>query len=170
MLEPTQLATLAIFVITIGAIILKLYDEALVALAGASIILILGLTPYHEAFSHYIDWNVIMILLGMWIISYYLVKGGFPELTVRYLMKFAKTYELAVLMIAIGGFMYIIAFSGAEQGPQLISRAKSLFSSVVIGLFIAYGAWLIVNLFFTAIGVAEWTGLKEGWFRIECGP
>ena len=76
---------------------------------------------------------------------------------------------LAVLMIAIGGFMYIVAYVGlAEGGPEMLSRAKSLFKSVIIGLLIAYGAWLIINTFFWAIGVADWTGLEHGWWQINC--
>lgn len=78
---------------------------------------------------------------------------------------------LAVLMIAIGGFMFVFAYISAEGGggePALISQAKKLFSSVAIGLIIAYGAWLFINLFFQLIGVADWTGLKEGWWKINC--
>ncbi len=76
---------------------------------------------------------------------------------------------LAALMISIGGFMYVIAYTGMfEAGPETLSRAKSLFKSVIIGLLIAYGAWLIVNTFFWAIGVSDWTGLKHGWWQINC--
>ena len=82
---------------------------------------------------------------------------------------------LAVLMIAIGGFMYIVAYGGPAEmlegkkgGPQLLSQAKSLFKGVIWGLLIIYGAWIIVNTFFMLIGIAEWTGLREGWWKIEC--
>jgi type IV secretory pathway VirB2 component (pilin) len=83
---------------------------------------------------------------------------------------------LAVLMIAIAGFMFLFAyFSPAEMlpgeakgGPTLLSRAKKLISSVVFGLLIIYAAWIIVNTFFMVIGVADWTGLKEGWWKINC--
>jgi len=83
---------------------------------------------------------------------------------------------IATLMILIGGFMYIIAYGGPAEileggkkgGAQLISQAKSLFKSVIIGLFIIYGAWLVIDLFFMVIGVASWTGLKGGWQIINC--
>lgn len=71
---------------------------------------------------------------------------------------------LAALIIAIGGGMYI--FSRGD--PEMLSRAKKLFASVGIGLLIIYGAWLIVNVFFMFIGVADWTGLREGWWQINC--
>ena len=71
---------------------------------------------------------------------------------------------LAALMIAIGGGMYIFS----QGKPEMISQAKKLFTSVIIGLIIIYGAWVIVNTFLTAIGTAEWTGLEKGWWIIKC--
>lgn len=70
---------------------------------------------------------------------------------------------LAALMIAIGGGMYIIS----RGDPEMLGRAKKLFTTVVIGLVIIYGAWVIVNTFLTIIGVANWTGLKT-WWEIPC--
>jgi len=82
---------------------------------------------------------------------------------------------LAVLMIAIGGFMYDCAYlgsfekltGGGKGGPVLLARAKKLIISVVIGLLIIFAAWIIVNTFFQVIGVADWTGLKEGWWQVN---
>ncbi len=71
---------------------------------------------------------------------------------------------LAALMIAIGGFMYIFALGK----PETISQAKRLFTAVAIGLLIIYGAWVIINTFFVLIGVGDWTGLKSGWWQIDC--
>lgn len=84
--------------------------------------------------------------------------------------------SLAALMIAIGGFMYIFAHvapaeaisGGSKGGPQMLSQAKKLFTSVAFGLLIIYGAWLIVNTFFMMIGVQSWTGLEGGWWQINC--
>ncbi len=70
---------------------------------------------------------------------------------------------LATLMIAIGGFLYLFAGSN----PNLLNRSKQIFYSIAIGLLIVYGSWLLVNLFFQTIGVAEWTGLKN-WWQIKC--
>ena len=70
---------------------------------------------------------------------------------------------LGALMIAIGGVMYVIS----QGKPEMLSRVKSLFTAIIIGLVIIYGAWLIVNLFLTTIGVAEWTGLGT-WWEISC--
>lgn len=64
--------------------------------------------------------------------------------------------SLAALMIAIGGFMLIFAHVGLGGGDSgMLSRAKTLFFSVVIGLVIIYGAWLIVHTFLWAIGATN---------------
>jgi hypothetical protein len=83
---------------------------------------------------------------------------------------------LAILMLVIGGVMFIFAhFGGAEilpgggaGGPKMLSQARKLITSVIIGLIIIFAAWIIIDLFFSLIGVAEWTGLQEGWFSINC--
>lgn len=83
------------------------------------------------------------------------------------IIKFLLGYivpPLAALMIAIGGGMYIIG----QGKPEMLARAKKLFTSVVFGLLIIYGAWLIVNLFLTAIGTTVWEGPGQGWWIIPC--
>ena len=80
---------------------------------------------------------------------------------------------MAVLMLAIAGIMYIFAHIGSgeiggKSGPALLSQANKLLMSVVWGLLIIFGAWIFVNTFFMAIGVADWTGLKAGWWKIDC--
>lgn len=78
---------------------------------------------------------------------------------------------MAALMIAIGGGMYIFAFGD----PEKISRAKKLFTAVVIGLVIIYGAWFILGLFLEIIGLnPDWTlpfyrdWWEKGAFEIPC--
>ena len=71
---------------------------------------------------------------------------------------------LAALIIAIGGFIYIVS----RADPGMLELSRRIFTSVVYGLLIIYGAWLFVNLFFQLIGVAKWTGLSKGWWQINC--
>ncbi len=75
---------------------------------------------------------------------------------------------IAVLMIAIGGFMLILAHAGVVGESDMLSRAKSLFKAVVIGLLVAYGAWIIIHTFFKAIGTNPDFNLEEGWYNIQC--
>jgi hypothetical protein len=78
----------------------------------------------------------------------------------------------------IAGVMFMFAYfgggeilpGGAKGGPAMLSQAKKLLTSVILGLIIIYAAWIIVNLFFQIIGVASWEGwsLKESWWKINC--
>lgn len=94
---------------------------------------------------------------------------------VDFLLKYIVP-SLAALMLAIGGFMYVFAYlssaealpGGGKGGPGLLAQAKRLITSVIFGLVIIFAAWLIVNLFFQMIGVQDWTGLKEGWWKVDC--
>lgn len=70
---------------------------------------------------------------------------------------------IAILMLIIGGIMFITS----SGNPDALKKSKALLTSIVIGLIIIYGAWLVINLFFTIIGVESWTGLKDGWFQIK---
>ena len=71
---------------------------------------------------------------------------------------------LTAAMIAVGGFMYVIS----QGKPEMLNKVRSLFTAVVIGLLITYSAWVIVNAFLMIIGVQDWTGLREGWWQINC--
>jgi len=75
---------------------------------------------------------------------------------------------VALLMIVIGGIMFY--FGGGK--PEFIQKGKKLIISVVIGLFLIYGAYMIVGVFLSILNVAEWTGLdawrESGSFSINC--
>jgi hypothetical protein len=87
---------------------------------------------------------------------------------------------LAILMLVIGGAMFMFAhFEGAEMlpgggagGPKMLGQAKKLITSVVIGLIIIFAAWIIIDLFFSLIGLSEFSieaglGPRE-WNKIQC--
>ena len=79
---------------------------------------------------------------------------------------FTLVPPIAVLMLVIGGAMLFFA----AGNPGKLTDAKSIFSSVIIGLILVYGAWVIAGLFFATIGVSDWTGLESGWFTFNCAP
>ena len=94
--------------------------------------------------------------------------------------------SLAVLMTVITGILFIISHisqteilpPGEKGGPALLKKAKESFKSILIGLVIIYGSYLIIGLvlatFGVADGVAEWTTLNQwakpgsSWFTISC--
>jgi len=73
---------------------------------------------------------------------------------------------LAVFMLVLAGLLYVGAlFEFLPGGFETVSRAKRIFFSVLIGMFIAYSAWLIINLFLLAIGYRN----RNNWWQIQCG-
>lgn len=78
---------------------------------------------------------------------------------------------ITVAMLVIGGVMFY--FSGANK-PKLRTDAITLFKSVVIGLFLIYGAYMLVGIFLMVIGSANINPIKDvfdssnGVFSILC--
>ncbi|HOU45656.1 MAG TPA: hypothetical protein PLA41_00700 [Candidatus Pacearchaeota archaeon] len=74
------------------------------------------------------------------------------------------------IIVTVCLFVYIgVLYYFGGDDPAKVSLAQKTFESMMKGLFIMYGAWLFVSLFFNVIGISEWTGLKNGWFEIKCG-
>jgi hypothetical protein len=76
---------------------------------------------------------------------------------------------IAIIAVVIGG----IYFFTAGGDPAKVGKAKTVLTTVAVGLLIIYGSWLLISSFFLAIGVSEWTGLwgaEEGnrWFKYPC--
>ena len=69
-------------------------------------------------------------------------------------------FSLAIIMIVTGGILMVMSQINPNSGE--LQRAKDTFKSVFIGLFIIYGGWLILNLFFWYL-----TG-RSDWYIITC--
>lgn len=78
MLGLEQLLALIIFLVTVGFIIWGRIDRTAVAVIGVVVMVMAGVMSEIEAF-HYVDWNVIAILIGIWIIASYFNHTGIPE-------------------------------------------------------------------------------------------
>jgi hypothetical protein len=78
-------------------------------------------------------------------------------------LLFCIVPPIAVAGIVLAGVYFIFS----QGNPTAIQKAKGIIQAVLIGLFIVFTAWLLVNLFFTYINVESWTGLSEGWFKFE---
>lgn len=73
---------------------------------------------------------------------------------------------VAVIAFIIGGVYFFMS----RGNPQSVTRANSILTTAVIGLLIVYGAYLVIGIFFSAIGVAEGefgTNIKN-WFEYPC--
>lgn len=69
-------------------------------------------------------------------------------------------FSLGILMLTIGGMLLMMAY--INPGAEGLQRAKETFKAVAVGLFIIYGGWLIVDLFFRVV-----TG-NANWYIINC--
>jgi len=70
---------------------------------------------------------------------------------------------VAVLMLVVGGIMYF--FAGTS--PSALTKAKSIITSVAIGLIIIFCSWIIVNTVLTKIGIVNTDSLLH-WYEIKC--
>ena len=69
--------------------------------------------------------------------------------------------------LAIAGFMFLISGSN----PSYYETGKMIATSVFKGYLVMMAGWLFINTFFMVIGVTEWSGLKDGWWKVKvtCG-
>lgn len=76
-------------------------------------------------------------------------------------------FPVATLLIIIGGIMFFLY----AENPQKVEQAKSLLTATIIGLVVIFSSWLVIGLFFTAIGLSDFalsfTG-PENWFTVDC--
>ncbi|NOY87381.1 MAG: permease [Deltaproteobacteria bacterium] len=77
-MEPTQIITVLIFAVTIVLIITRKIDPVVAALLGVVAMVAVGSITEIQAFT-FVDWDVIMILISVWLIAGYFGKTGIPE-------------------------------------------------------------------------------------------
>lgn len=80
-------------------------------------------------------------------------------------------FFLTCLTPVIGGFMLVVAgvyfvFSGPS--PSMMQKARSILTAAVAGIMIVLLSWVALNTLLSFLGIAEWTGLMEGWWEIDC--
>jgi Na+/H+ antiporter NhaD/arsenite permease-like protein len=73
-----QWLTLAVFAVTIAAIVINKLDATVAALLGVVVMVWMGTMTEVEA-AELVDWNVMAILIGIWIIAGYFGKSGVPS-------------------------------------------------------------------------------------------
>src|SRR5687768_4581316 len=99
-MEPMQWLTLAIFAITIVAVVSNVIDSTLAALIGVAVMIWFGVMTDEDAFK-YVDWNVMAILVSIWLIAGYFGKSGVPSwLSVQALKLSGGRPGLLVMILA----------------------------------------------------------------------
>jgi len=77
-METMQWLTLVIFAVTIIAVVTNVIDSTLAALIGVAVMIWAGVMSEDDAFK-YVDWNVMAILVSIWLIAGYFGKSGVPS-------------------------------------------------------------------------------------------
>ncbi|HEY9181564.1 MAG TPA: SLC13 family permease, partial [Gammaproteobacteria bacterium] len=77
-MEPMAWVALVIFAITIVVVIANVVDATIAALIGVAVLIWFGVMTEVDAFN-YVDWNVMAILVAIWLIAGYFGKSGVPS-------------------------------------------------------------------------------------------
>ena len=104
-MDLTAWLALAIFSVTILAVIVGVIDRAVAALLGVALMVWTGVMTEVEAF-RYVDWNVMAILLSIWVIAGYFGKSGVPEWLSAQALRVSRGHAglLVMILSALAGF------------------------------------------------------------------
>ena len=96
-----QWLTLAVFAVTIVAVVINKLDATVAALLGVVVMVWMGTMNEVEA-AELVDWNVMAILIGIWIIAGYFGKTGVPSwLSVQSLKLSGGRPGLLILVLSM---------------------------------------------------------------------
>lgn len=70
---------------------------------------------------------------------------------------------IIVLLVSWGGFLIMTA----RDNPGQVRNGREIITWALLGYALMLMAWLIVNTFFTVLGIASWAGVGE-WWKITC--
>ncbi len=144
-MEPMQWFTLILFALTILVVITNWIDSTLAALIGVSIMCWAGVMTEVEAFK-YVDWNVMAILIGIWIIAGYFGKSGVPSwLSIQALnLSGGRPGLLVIILTFLAGFISMFVDNVVTilmMAPVALPLCRALkLPAVPVVLMIGFGA------------------------------
>ncbi|MCH7913956.1 MAG: hypothetical protein IH856_13120, partial [Deltaproteobacteria bacterium] len=97
-MEMTAWLTLAIFLVTIVVVITGIIDSSVAALLGVLAMVWTGVMSEVEAFLS-VDWNVMAILVSIWVIAGYFGKTGVPEWLAVQALRLSRGHSGLLVMI-----------------------------------------------------------------------
>src|SRR4030042_1080094 len=99
-MEWLQIIASIIFLVSIVLVITGWIDSLIAAILGIIAMILFGVMTEVQAFQC-VDWNVILILFSIWIISGYFGKSGVPDSLATIALKLSKG-NVAVFVTAVG--------------------------------------------------------------------
>lgn len=154
-MEAAMLVSIIIFCITIVLVITGVIDTVIAAFLGVTAMIACGVMTDTEAFK-VVDWNVIFILIGIWVVATYLGKTGLPEYMAENLLLLSRgNVPLFITLIGTAaGFVSLLV----DNVVVVLMFAPVLFAVSRRYKFQAYGAILFIGLCSNFMG----TGLLLG--------
>lgn len=150
-----QIAATVIFLASIILVITGWIDSVLAALLGILVMVYCGVMTEVDAFK-FVDWNVIAILLSIWIISGYFGKSGVPDFLSAIILKVSKG-NVAVFVTCIGmlaGFVSMLI----DNVVIVLMFAPVIFHACRRFKFPAFAPVLFVGLCSNFMGTAMLLG------------
>lgn len=107
-MDTIQILASVIFLGSIFLVIVGWIDSVVAAVLGVVFMVVFGIMNDVQAFQN-VDWNVIFILLSIWLISGYFGKSGVPDFLSALMLKLSKgNFALFVTSVGIlSGFVSI---------------------------------------------------------------
>ena len=154
-MEFTQIAAAVIFLVSIILVITGWIDSVIAAMGGILLMIFCGIMTDVEAFQ-IVDWNVILILLSIWIISGYFGKSGVPDFLAALILRLSKG-NVALFVTLIGmlaGFVSMLI----DNVVVVLMFAPVIFHACRRFKFPAFGPVLFVGLCANFMGTAMLLG------------
>jgi Na+/H+ antiporter NhaD/arsenite permease-like protein len=154
-MEFTQIAAIVIFLASIILVITGWIDSVIAALGGILLMIFFGIMTDVQAFQ-VVDWNVIAILLSIWIISGYFGKSGVPDFLSAIMLKLSKG-NVALFVTFIGmlaGFVSMLI----DNVVVVLMFAPVIFHACRRFKFAAFGPVLFMGLCANFMGTAMLLG------------
>jgi len=154
-MEWLQILASIIFLGSIVLVITGWIDSLIAAILGIIAMILFGVMTEVQAFQ-FVDWNVILILLSIWIISGYFGKSGVPDLMAAIALKVSKG-NVAIFVTSVGmlaGFVSMLI----DNVVVVLMFAPVVFHACRRYNFAAFGPVLFVGLCANFMGTAMLLG------------
>jgi len=154
-MEWLQIIAGIIFLGSIVLVITGWIDSLIAAILGIVAMILFGVMTEVQAFQ-FVDWNVILILLSIWIISGYFGKSGVPDFLASIVLRMSKG-NVAIFVTAVGmlaGFVSMLI----DNVVVVLMFAPVVFHACRRFNFASFGPVLFVGLCANFMGTAMLLG------------
>jgi len=149
--EPIQTIALGIFLATIFLVVVRWIDAVVAAMVGVVLMVMWGVMTEEQAFT-FVDWNVIAILVSIWLIAGYFGKTGIPEYLGEMTLNLSKG-SVPLFVTLIGGLSGFISMF-IDNVVVVLMLAPVVFHIRKLYRFEATGAILFIGLCSNFMGTA----------------